>query len=611
MCRIKFNIQSKREVLTANGRYRKVGATDWTEFAIDLMNIQTPNITDFGEYEMQVKINNGKWVGDIPKFFIGDDCSKNTDTGADGGTDTDNDNGGTDNGTGGNGNDGDNNGEGGTDNGGNGGDNGNGGTDNGGDGGELAKEKKKCRDCLDDVQLYIGNVEVVGSNKFRRLNFINKKGSLCFYDVTSTLKGDLGNVLAGHIAPKYEEVYFGKTDTLTLSNCYGTITKQIQIPTENVLPEDPINIDAGEDFTITIGADKETGEYVLSGTRDDDYAFEVKSIKWTQTEGDTQGVTIENADTFSPIVRGLKVGEYAFTLTVTYENGRVATDTVRGVVGKEALDILNKRVLNEDTVCVAECLFGGKQKCKMCLDNPNMELVFVDNSESSFMPFKNYRLRPHFNGIVGCEYTLTSQIGIVYTDNEGHQGVLYDVLSSPELEGQTDTVTLTNCYGSVTKQVPIREGGDFGVVDIDNETEYAVVVRNNRLEFDAQIGARESYPAKLELMEIWGCDGVEIISERGRGDGKINDGKIINSSGVNILRSVGDSIDLTLLNNGSVTVSEFVLRSFPKWTHKHKEGGESDDVAMSEMHKFNYKLKLTIEDNKDALRKTVLFIEGK
>ncbi len=75
------------------------------------------------------------------------------------------------------------------------------------------------------------------------------------------------------------------------------------------------------------------------------------------------------------------------------------------------------------------------------------------------------RTNLHLKILGGCEYTVTSQIGEVKGG-----AVIYDIKTKPELHGQIDTVTLTNCYGSVTKQVRIpKENEDNGGTTIGTD----------------------------------------------------------------------------------------------------------------------------------------------
>lgn len=78
MCRIKFKIETTGQVTSATGRYRKVGATSWSNFTIDVNDPQTPDVTDLGEYEMQVNVNSGNWVN-APNFFVKTDCNGTND----------------------------------------------------------------------------------------------------------------------------------------------------------------------------------------------------------------------------------------------------------------------------------------------------------------------------------------------------------------------------------------------------------------------------------------------------------------------------------------------------------------------------------------------------
>lgn len=49
---------SGSSIQSATGRYRKVGTTTWSNFSINLSDPRTPNITDLGNYELQVNVTN-------------------------------------------------------------------------------------------------------------------------------------------------------------------------------------------------------------------------------------------------------------------------------------------------------------------------------------------------------------------------------------------------------------------------------------------------------------------------------------------------------------------------------------------------------------------------
>lgn len=86
MCKIRFNINASDSDGTINageGRYRIVGTTSWTVFAIANINLpETPDITVEGDYELQVRVqdNDGAYNTDdfvsSPNFKIGN-CTAN------------------------------------------------------------------------------------------------------------------------------------------------------------------------------------------------------------------------------------------------------------------------------------------------------------------------------------------------------------------------------------------------------------------------------------------------------------------------------------------------------------------------------------------------------
>lgn len=60
MCQIKFTVQTTsntRSILSGEARYRRIGDQTWTDFAINMTNPITPNITIVGEYELEVRVS--------------------------------------------------------------------------------------------------------------------------------------------------------------------------------------------------------------------------------------------------------------------------------------------------------------------------------------------------------------------------------------------------------------------------------------------------------------------------------------------------------------------------------------------------------------------------
>lgn len=46
----------------SQGRYRKVGTTTWTNFVVNLSDPKTPNITELGQYQLEVNVTNSLGV---------------------------------------------------------------------------------------------------------------------------------------------------------------------------------------------------------------------------------------------------------------------------------------------------------------------------------------------------------------------------------------------------------------------------------------------------------------------------------------------------------------------------------------------------------------------
>jgi len=59
MCQIQFKILTENNDKTlekAEGRYKLASSTNWMVFSVDLNNLQTPDITIEGDYELQVRV---------------------------------------------------------------------------------------------------------------------------------------------------------------------------------------------------------------------------------------------------------------------------------------------------------------------------------------------------------------------------------------------------------------------------------------------------------------------------------------------------------------------------------------------------------------------------
>lgn len=60
MCQIRFTIQiesNSEPIRSAQGRYRLTGNVHWIDFAIDVNNPMTPDISTPGNYEMEVRVS--------------------------------------------------------------------------------------------------------------------------------------------------------------------------------------------------------------------------------------------------------------------------------------------------------------------------------------------------------------------------------------------------------------------------------------------------------------------------------------------------------------------------------------------------------------------------
>lgn len=62
MCVIKLNLNfttpNGTTITNSQGRYRKFGTTTWTNFIVNLSDPKTPNITELGQYELEVNVVN-------------------------------------------------------------------------------------------------------------------------------------------------------------------------------------------------------------------------------------------------------------------------------------------------------------------------------------------------------------------------------------------------------------------------------------------------------------------------------------------------------------------------------------------------------------------------
>lgn len=77
MCSIAFTIQwedlDSGLIFNHEGEYRKVGTGPWTPFEFDINNPQTPYLTEIGDYQMRIRIFDGKVWSDwfVSNFQIG------------------------------------------------------------------------------------------------------------------------------------------------------------------------------------------------------------------------------------------------------------------------------------------------------------------------------------------------------------------------------------------------------------------------------------------------------------------------------------------------------------------------------------------------------------
>ena len=81
MCVINITLNSDTPngttIASSNGRYRKNGQTTWNNFSISLNDPKTPNITELGQYELQVNVTNNLGVVSdwaLGNFSITNDC---------------------------------------------------------------------------------------------------------------------------------------------------------------------------------------------------------------------------------------------------------------------------------------------------------------------------------------------------------------------------------------------------------------------------------------------------------------------------------------------------------------------------------------------------------
>lgn len=77
MCTIAFTIEwedlDSGIIFDHEGQYREVGIGPWIPFVFDLDNPQTPYLTEIGDYEMRIRIFDGKVWSDwfYSRFQIG------------------------------------------------------------------------------------------------------------------------------------------------------------------------------------------------------------------------------------------------------------------------------------------------------------------------------------------------------------------------------------------------------------------------------------------------------------------------------------------------------------------------------------------------------------
>lgn len=77
MCSIAFTVQwedlDSGLIFNHEGQYRQIGVTGWIPFNFDLDNPQTPYLTEVGDYEMRIRIFDGKVWSDwfYSQFQIG------------------------------------------------------------------------------------------------------------------------------------------------------------------------------------------------------------------------------------------------------------------------------------------------------------------------------------------------------------------------------------------------------------------------------------------------------------------------------------------------------------------------------------------------------------
>jgi len=83
MCKIGINLAETTpngtNIVSAIGQYRLVGGASWINFTIILNNPETPDLTEFGSYELRVNVTNNvtdtsEW-SNIVTYNITDDCN--------------------------------------------------------------------------------------------------------------------------------------------------------------------------------------------------------------------------------------------------------------------------------------------------------------------------------------------------------------------------------------------------------------------------------------------------------------------------------------------------------------------------------------------------------
>jgi ribosomal protein L14 len=120
------------------------------------------------------------------------------------------------------------------------------------------------------------------------------------------------------------------TFTLQVTDNAGAMAFSAVTVTVNAPPNQPPVASAGTDISITLPVN--TTDLDGSGSSDPDGTL--SSYSWNKLSG-PGAITIVNSNTASPSVIGLAEGQYVFELTVTDNNGAVATDQVTVVVNAQ------------------------------------------------------------------------------------------------------------------------------------------------------------------------------------------------------------------------------------------------------------------------------------